>query len=157
MATMTYHKKENGRGSRVRTRDLRFWRPSLYQLSYTPSGRGVGYAMRGVKSRGLPHGICSLFRLALFAHSMCTRRLHRILRARAAVAHQTRRMLHQQTKGFANARHATPSFQAHFSAMVLRFLVISNSANPPLSVSQPDGNTGSTTGQTPNIIERKDP
>jgi hypothetical protein len=27
---------ENGRGSRVRTRDLRFWRPSLYQLSYTP-------------------------------------------------------------------------------------------------------------------------
>jgi hypothetical protein len=25
-----------GRGSRVRTRDLRFWRPSLYQLSYTP-------------------------------------------------------------------------------------------------------------------------
>ena len=26
----------NGRGSRVRTRDLRFWRPSLYQLSYTP-------------------------------------------------------------------------------------------------------------------------
>ena len=27
---------EGGRGSRVRTRDLRFWRPSLYQLSYTP-------------------------------------------------------------------------------------------------------------------------
>ena len=26
-----------GRGSRVRTRDLRFWRPSLYQLSYTPT------------------------------------------------------------------------------------------------------------------------
>lgn len=25
-----------GRGTRVRTRDLRFWRPSLYQLSYTP-------------------------------------------------------------------------------------------------------------------------
>ncbi len=31
-----------GRGSRVRTRDLRFWRPSLYQLSYTPSDRAVG-------------------------------------------------------------------------------------------------------------------
>lgn len=28
--------REIGRGSRVRTRDLRFWRPSLYQLSYTP-------------------------------------------------------------------------------------------------------------------------
>ena len=30
----------NGRGSRVRTRDLRFWRPSLYQLSYTPKAGG---------------------------------------------------------------------------------------------------------------------
>jgi hypothetical protein len=28
---------ENGRGSRVRTRGLRFWRPPLYQLSYTPA------------------------------------------------------------------------------------------------------------------------
>lgn len=28
---------ENGRGTRARTRDLRFWRPSLYQLSYTPT------------------------------------------------------------------------------------------------------------------------
>ena len=28
-----------GRGSRARTRDLRFWRPSLYQLSYTPAVR----------------------------------------------------------------------------------------------------------------------
>ena len=27
-----------GRGSRTRTRDPRFWRPMLYQLSYTPSG-----------------------------------------------------------------------------------------------------------------------
>ena len=26
-----------GRGSRARTRDLRFWRPPLYQLSYTPA------------------------------------------------------------------------------------------------------------------------
>ena len=26
----------NGRGSRIRTRDPRFWRPMLYQLSYTP-------------------------------------------------------------------------------------------------------------------------
>ena len=33
-----------GRGSRVRTRDLRFWRPSLYQLSYTPR------AMAGIKA-----------------------------------------------------------------------------------------------------------
>ncbi len=26
-----------GRGSRIRTRDIRFWRPTLYQLSYTPT------------------------------------------------------------------------------------------------------------------------
>ena len=36
-------KKVFGRGSRVRTRDLRFWRPSLYQLSYTPRvALGIG-------------------------------------------------------------------------------------------------------------------
>jgi hypothetical protein len=29
--------KDIGRGSRARTRDLRFWRPPLYQLSYTPA------------------------------------------------------------------------------------------------------------------------
>ncbi len=29
--------KGNGRGSKARTRDLRFWRPPLYQLSYTPA------------------------------------------------------------------------------------------------------------------------
>ena len=28
--------EENGRGGRARTDDLRFWRPPLYQLSYTP-------------------------------------------------------------------------------------------------------------------------
>ena len=26
----------NGRGSKIRTHDTRFWRPMLYQLSYTP-------------------------------------------------------------------------------------------------------------------------
>ena len=29
---------ENGRGDRIRTRGPRFWRPMLYQLSYTPAG-----------------------------------------------------------------------------------------------------------------------
>ena len=33
----TMYRKPTGRGSRARTRDLRFWRPPLYQLSYTPS------------------------------------------------------------------------------------------------------------------------
>ena len=33
------HLGKSGRGSRARTRDLRFWRPPLYQLSYTPAAR----------------------------------------------------------------------------------------------------------------------
>ena len=36
-ATLTSLK--SGRGRRARTLDLRFWRPPLYQLSYTPSVR----------------------------------------------------------------------------------------------------------------------
>ncbi len=31
-------RNSNGRGGRSRTCDLRFWRPTLYQLSYTPAG-----------------------------------------------------------------------------------------------------------------------
>ena len=35
-----------GRGDRIRTRDLRFWRPPLYQLSYTPA-RGKQFTAKG--------------------------------------------------------------------------------------------------------------
>src|SRR5690606_11800966 len=35
--TAIAHDRKTGRGSRARTDDLRFWRPPLYQLSYTPS------------------------------------------------------------------------------------------------------------------------
>src|SRR6056297_265479 len=39
-----------GRGSRARTRDLRFWRPSLYQLSYTPTpSAGLSHLTPGIK------------------------------------------------------------------------------------------------------------
>ena len=31
------HEGKTGRGGRIRTRDRRFWRPLLYQLSYTPA------------------------------------------------------------------------------------------------------------------------
>ena len=33
--------KKNGRGGRARTHDRRFWRPLLYQLSYTPVPREI--------------------------------------------------------------------------------------------------------------------
>ena len=35
----TYKGNGTGRGGRTRTRDLRFWRPLLYQLSYAPTYR----------------------------------------------------------------------------------------------------------------------
>ena len=41
-----------GRGSRVRTRDLRFWRPSLYQLSYTPKA-GSPVSLNRASDQGL--------------------------------------------------------------------------------------------------------
>ena len=37
--TQRPHGARTGRGSRARTCDLRFWRPPLYQLSYTPIAR----------------------------------------------------------------------------------------------------------------------
>ena len=36
-ATPRYELCKIGRGRRIRTLDTRFWRPLLYQLSYTPS------------------------------------------------------------------------------------------------------------------------
>lgn len=43
----------NGRGSKARTYDLRFWRPPLYQLSYTPTSPVlVPKAKRHMKSAG---------------------------------------------------------------------------------------------------------
>jgi hypothetical protein len=33
--------KKDGRGGRTRTHDRRFWRPLLYQLSYTPAPTGI--------------------------------------------------------------------------------------------------------------------
>jgi hypothetical protein len=45
---------DNGRGSRVRTRGLRFWRPPLYQLSYTPLGRERLFSQGDVEFKGFP-------------------------------------------------------------------------------------------------------
>ena len=35
-----------GRGRRLRTLGLRFWRPSLYQLSYSPICHNIWWAFR---------------------------------------------------------------------------------------------------------------
>lgn len=58
---------ETGRGARIRTPDLRFWRPPLFQLSYTPlpshtyGNPTVALVSRPVKARGLALG-CSFRR-----------------------------------------------------------------------------------------------
>src|SRR5690606_15870122 len=44
----------HGRGRGTRTPDLRFWRPSLYQLSYTPSRRQISADRR--QKASLPTG-----------------------------------------------------------------------------------------------------
>src|SRR3954454_1807527 len=46
------------RGGRIRTRDLRFWRPPLYQLSYTPLRTRILPAVRpGAGRPGRPEGL----------------------------------------------------------------------------------------------------
>ena len=47
-----------GRGRRIRTLDLRFWRPPLYQLSYTPSViRGLCFAAIRPAFRPWPYSL----------------------------------------------------------------------------------------------------
>ena len=41
-----------GRGSKIRTHDTRFWRPLLYQLSYTPVSAGAAGRRRYMKRTG---------------------------------------------------------------------------------------------------------
>ena len=48
----------DGRGSRARTRDLRFWRPSLYQLSYTPIRMSRYWLFPGGSSGHCPAAQC---------------------------------------------------------------------------------------------------
>ena len=61
---------QHGRGRRIRTRDPRFWRPVLYQLSYTPVQRwyystypekkqGVSRKIRKTFSDFSPYGACA--------------------------------------------------------------------------------------------------
>jgi hypothetical protein len=49
--------QENGRGGRARTDDLRFWRPPLYQLSYTPK------PSFGPAPKRCPSRTCALFKV----------------------------------------------------------------------------------------------
>ncbi len=46
--------RENGRGVRTRTAGPRFWRPMLYQLSYTPAWAGRSYPTATASASQLP-------------------------------------------------------------------------------------------------------
>lgn len=49
--------ERSGRGDRIRTRGLRFWRPLLYQLSYTPAEKFLLYS---ATANGFPFPRCLL-------------------------------------------------------------------------------------------------
>ncbi len=51
---------QHGRGRRIRTRDPRFWRPVLYQLSYTPVQRWY-YSTYPKKKQGVSRKIRKTF------------------------------------------------------------------------------------------------
>ena len=77
---------ENGRGRGARTPDLRFWRPPLYQLSYTPSrpphpGRSVrtGKAWRLYGARARLASAKSVFLTTNQCASTCAAHAARIL------------------------------------------------------------------------------
>src|SRR5262249_28207274 len=47
----TSNAKSESRGGATRTLNRRFWRPVLYQLSYTPSSRGQGQGQKSARTR----------------------------------------------------------------------------------------------------------
>ncbi len=75
-ANLLFFGEDFGRGSRVRTRDLRFWRPSLYQLSYTPKAEtAFTQACRALQVQNRRAGGLKRFRLVL-DHSKNWKRPH---------------------------------------------------------------------------------
>ena len=51
----------DGRGRRIRTRDPRFWRPVLYQLSYTPVQQVILYHTSLKIARGFAKKVLLFF------------------------------------------------------------------------------------------------
>ena len=60
-----------GRGRRTRTHDPWFWRPVLYQLSYTPVQRDILYHTSSKKARGFSKKVLDFF---VFPFSLKTRK-----------------------------------------------------------------------------------
>ena len=94
---------QHGRGRRIRTRDPRFWRPVLYQLSYTPVQRQY-YSTHPAKKQGVSRKIKKLFcvQIAQQEPEAGDRQREVFQKIRAAYPVQTkiRTLVNRQKSGF---------------------------------------------------------
>ena len=94
---------QHGRGRRIRTRDPRFWRPVLYQLSYTPVQRQY-YSTHSVKKQGVSRKIRKLFCVQIAQQEPEAgdrqRKVFRKIRAAYPVQTKIRTLVNRQKSGF---------------------------------------------------------
>ena len=92
-----------GRGRRIRTRDPRFWRPVLYQLSYTPVQRQY-YSTHTAKKQGVSRKIKKLFCVQIAQQEPEAgdrqRKVFRKIRAAYPVQTKIRTLVNRQKSGF---------------------------------------------------------
>ena len=92
-----------GRGRRIRTRDPRFWRPVLYQLSYTPVQRQY-YSTHTAKKQGVSRKIKKLFCVQIAQQDPEAgdrqRKVFRKIRAAYPVQTKIRTLVNRQKSGF---------------------------------------------------------
>ena len=94
---------QHGRGRRIRTRDPRFWRPVLYQLSYTPVQRQY-YSTHPAKKQGVSRKIRKLFCVQIAQQDPEAgdrqREVFRKIRAAYPVQTKIRTLVNRQKSGF---------------------------------------------------------
>ena len=90
------------RGRRIRTRDPRFWRPVLYQLSYTPVQRQY-YSTHPAKKQGVSRKIKKLFCVQIAQQEPEAgdrqRKVFRKIRAAYPVQTKIRTLVNRQKSG----------------------------------------------------------
>ena len=93
---------QHGRGRRIRTRDPRFWRPVLYQLSYTPLRRQY-YSTHPAKKQGVSRKIRKLFCVQIAQQEPEAgdrqRKVFRKIRAAYPVQTKIRTLVNRQKSG----------------------------------------------------------
>ena len=93
---------QHGRGRRIQTRDPRFWRPVLYQLSYTPVQRQY-YSTHPAKKQGVSRKIRKLFCVQIAQQEPEAgdrqRKVFRKIRAAYPVQTKIRTLVNRQKSG----------------------------------------------------------